>query len=346
MKKKIAKYLYIVLLIVTSCKINDDKRLETIQTKRDNIIDVSKDIIDIKTSILLGNCFLYIIDNYLVISENSPCGDKGIHIFNKNTFEYITSTGIIGKGPGEVTRQGRIGVDHKNKILWVSDHGKQVMWKFPLDSILNNNMYKPTEKLDLLNNLFIERYDFLNDSIALGKAVHVLSTDSYDMVTAKLNLHTNVTEIFGYEHPNAIGKKSNSFFALSLKDSIYVNCYSNCDLMTICNLNGNLKCNIVGPDGLENKNYKKVYYSGIDIIKTYIIASYIGNATFYYDDFKRLKGNLPSKFLIFDKEGNYKETLETGSKFTYFCIDEDNNRIIVYFDGRENPLAYFNFKIN
>lgn len=344
MKQNNIIYLFVSLIFIISCKNSAEQSLEVKQKERSNIIDVSNSIVDIKTNILFGNCFLYIIDNFLVICENSPSGDKGIHLFDKNTFKYITSTGIIGKGPYEVTRQGRIGIDHENKVLWVSDHGKQVMWKFPLDSILRNNLFKPTEKLDLLNKLFIERFGFLNDSIAIGKAVHVLNTDKYEMVTAKLHLNTNKTEIFGYEHPAAVGKKSNSLFALSLNNNFYVNCYSNCDLMTICDLSGNPLCNVVGPDGLENKNFKNAYFFGVDILKSNIVASYIGDVSYYYDEFKRIKGNLPSKFLIFDKAGNYKSTIETGSKFTYFCVDEANSRIIAYFDGRENPLAYFNFK--
>lgn len=334
------------MLFIIACKSNSEEKIEKFQKHRDKIINIEDKIIDIETEILFGNCFLYIIDDILIVAEGPSRFDKGIHLFDKNTFKYITSTVIIGKGPGEVTSPGRIGVDRKNRVLWVQDHGKKVMWKFPLDSILNNEMYKPTDNIDLYNELFIERFSFLNDSIALGKAVRVLSNSSFDMVMAKLNFNTNITEVYGYGHPEAVGRKSNSQFKLSVKNNFYVNCYGYCDLMTICDLDGNLKCNVYGSGWLNNKDNKNNYYKGVDLISNYIIASYLGDAGMIFDEYKRLKSNFPSKFLVFDIDGNYKETIETGHKFFCFCVDEENNRVIAYFDGRENPLGYFNLNFD
>lgn len=338
--------LFVCLLVLTSCKNNNQGKIEKFQNHRDKIINVRDKIVDIKPEVLFGNSHLNIINDILVVTETKPSGEKGIHLFNKNTFKYITSTGIVGKGPGEVTRQGAIKVDNKNSVLWVPDYGKMVLWQFPLDSILSNVMYKPTEKKSLHKELFIERFDFLNDSIVLGKAVRVLSNNSFDMTMAKLNLNTNVTEMYGYEHPEAVGEKSNSKFKLSVENKIYVNCYCFCDLMTICDLDGNLKYNIYGPDKLNNKSNKNDYFSDVDIISKNIIASYIGDIGIVYNEYKRPEGNLPSKFLIFDKDGNYIETIETSYKFTSFCVDEENNRVIAYFADRENPLGYFNLNLD
>ncbi len=44
-------------------------------------------------------------------------------------------------------------------------------------------------------------------------------------------------------------------------------------------------------------------------------------------------------------EENYKGTIKTGHDFTFFCVDEENNRVICYFDDRENPLRYFDLVI-
>ena len=332
-------------MFIIGCKGNNEGKIEKFQKHRDNIINIEDKIIDIKTKILFGKSSLYIINDILIVSEIQPT-NKGIHLFNKNTFKYITSTGIIGKGPGEIARPGRIGIDHKNKVFWVQDHGKMIMWKFPIDSILNKKNYKPTKKIDLHNDLFIERFGFLNDSIALGKAVRVLSNSSFDMVMAKLNLNSNVTEKYGYEHPMTIGKKSNSKFKLSLENNIYVNCYSDCDLMTICDLEGNLKYNVYGPGWLNNKDNKKNYFSDVNLINNHIIASYLGDIAIIFDKYKRPRGNRPTKFLIFNLNGNYEKTIETGHEIQLFCVDEENNRVIVYIDGRENPLGYFNLNID
>jgi len=88
------------------------------------------------------------------------------------------------------------------------------------------------------------------------------------------------------------------------------------------------------------------FFSDVYILNGHIIASYIGDVDIIYNEFKRPEGNRPSKFLIFDLEGNYRATIETEFKFDYFCVDEENNRIIAYFAERENPLGYFDLNLS
>jgi hypothetical protein len=317
-----------------------DKR-EIYQSRRNNKINVSQKIANIDTNLIVGNSTLHIWKNYLIVNEIRPSSPKAIHFFNKTTFQYITSTGIRGKGPGEITRFGRISIDDENDLLWAADHGKKVMWKFNLDSIFKCQDYKPHEKIKLHQDMFIERYDFLNGATAIGKAVRPINNNTFDMPMVKLNLKDNITYKFGYENPYAQGKKSNSGFALSKKMNIYVNAYCYCDLLTICNLEGELSVNIYGPDWKKNKDNKKAYFSEVSFCKKYIIASYIGEKAFIFDKYKRPRGNLPSKFIIFKKNGDYIKTIETGHKFTHFCVDEENSRVICYFED-EPPLRYFN----
>lgn len=147
-------FICLLMLFTIACKTNT-QQTEKYQKHRNNIVSVQNEIIDIKPKIVFGKSWLYIIDDILIVVEQRSYNEKAIHLFNKNTFKYITSTAIIGKGPGEVAVPGKIGVDSKNKILWVDDNGKQVRWKFPLDSILNNEMYKPKDKLDLYEDLYM-----------------------------------------------------------------------------------------------------------------------------------------------------------------------------------------------
>jgi len=326
---------------MVSCQSREDGKSDKYQDDRDNVINVDNRITDIKTDAIFRSPMLYVIDNYLVVQEIKPTTEKGIHFYDKNTFQYITSTGTLGHGPGEIVRSGWIGIDKQNRILWVPDHGRKVLLKFPMDSILANNMFKPSESLNLSNELFIERFDFLNDSIALGKAVHVIGNNSFDMTMAKLNITNNKTVPYGYNHPDATEKRSNSQFALSKQHKFYVNCYYYSDLMTICDLEGNLKYNIYGPDRLENPNNTKAYFIQVHTMGDKIIASYIGDNSVITNEFKRRQGDYPSKFLVFDSNGDYLKTIDTGNKFAYFCVDEANKRVITYFVGRENPLGYF-----
>jgi hypothetical protein len=334
------------ILLWGSCANQGETTKEIAHFSRKNIINVTNRITDIDTDILLGNSLLYIVDDILIVMEIKPSSDKGIHLFSKKDFKYITSTGKLGHGPGEIIRYGRIGIDAENRNFWVPDHGKQMLMKFPLDSVLNNSEFKPTYSLSLSNELFIERFNFLNDSVVLGKAVQVLSSNSYQMVMAKLNTKTNSIENYGYEHPDATGKKSNSYFVLSKEGNFYVNGHVYCDLVTICDLQGNLKYNVLGPDGLENKEFRKTYFTGIDLIGELIVAAYIGADGTIINEHQRLEGNLPSTLLILNKDGDYIATLNTSYKFSSFCIDEENKRVIAYYMDRPNPLGYFEIELD
>lgn len=338
------KTIIIILITIILHACNKKSPTEIYQKTRDNnIIKSAKVINDINTKLLFGESLLYIIDDFLIINEVRPRNNKFIHLFDKNTFEYITSTGDIGKGPKEITRPGRIGLDKKNKNLWLLDHGKQVIWKFELDSVLNNKKYKPSTKVKINNDMFVERFSFLNDSIAIGKGVKVINNHSFEMVMVKLNIKQNKLEKFGYEHPKILGKKSNSLFKLSRENNIYVNCYTECDLITVCKLNGDLKYNIYGPDYSNNEDNNKSYFRGVDITENYIITSYIGDKGIVYNKNKRPTGNLPSKFLIFNLDGTYIKTVDVGIKFTRFCVDKENDRIIAFFN-KKNPLGYIDIK--
>ena len=344
--KNIRIFSVLLVLFVLACKSNTDEKSKYFEEKESKTINVSDKIIDIKTELILGKSDVHIMDSILIVCDIQAVKNNVIYLFDKNTYKYITSTGSLGKGPGEINRIGETTIDEKNKVFWVQDYGKQVMWKFYLDSVLNNKMYKPIEKISLKEELFLARLGIFSDSIALGKALSVDDNYRVEMFMSKFNFNTKVTEKFGYEHPVAIGRKSHSGFKLSKKNNFYVNVYVFCDLMTFCDLDGNLKFNIYGPDWLKNKDNRKDYFHQVNIIDNYIIASYVDGPAFLYDKNKRPYGNSPSRFLIFDFKGNYIKTIETGHKFINFCVDDENNRVIMYFNDRENPLGYINLNID
>ena len=55
-----------------------------------------------------------------------------------------------------------------------------------------------------------------------------------------------------------------------------------------------------------------------------IVALYSGNKSFTNG-----KTNYPTKFVVFDLDGNYLKTLETGYPIISFCYDKDNHRILM-----------------
>ena len=101
-------------------------------------------------------------------------------------------------------------------------------------------------------------------------------------------------------------------------------CYTGYDLMVITDIMGNLKYNIYGPEWKENPTATH-YYSKVVLAKDKIIASYSGGNK-HTDDY------YPTKFFVFDTEGNYLKTLDINRKIADFCYDDNNNRIIMSFN--------------
>lgn len=330
-------------IINVRCVRNTDSSIKK-HKHYDNIVDVNLKLVDIKTEKFFGHSFLYIMNDFLIVVDVRASMDKGIHFYDKHSFKYIASTGIIGNGPGELTRTGAIGIDKNNNFLWVPDHEKMVIWRYSIDSLMIDEFYKPSYKKEMKSASFIITLSLLNDSIALGKGVFPISTSNFEMKTVVYDLFRNDISEFGYEHPETLGMKmSNSYFNLSIENNLYVNSFNKMDLVTICHLNGSLKCNVFGP-GWNNKNKKnQAYFCGVDFIDDKIIASYLGGDEFYFKEQGRPWSNNPSKFIIFDLSGNYIKTIDTGSQFSTFCVDNDSKRVIVFFDDRDNPLAYFNY---
>jgi hypothetical protein len=323
------------IFICLSCTHNSET--EKYQRKRNNIIKVQEQIKEIMTEdALIGReNYLYIMNNYLIISSPKNV-ENVIHLFNKKDFQYIMSFGSIGQGPGEIANMGAIGINEAERLFYVSDHGKQKIVSYSLDSVLINTSYMPEEKMKMNENYFPSRYKYINDTLCVGLVIEPIGNSDFKQSLAKWNMNTGEIKLMKYEHPDIRKKRIN--FAVSMKKNIYVESHYYIDLLTICNLDGDLKYNIYG-DRIKNKQTNKtLYYNDIEFCNDKIIASYSGGDTFTKDE-NGIKSNYPSKFLIFDIKGNYIKTLEVGYSIVDFCYDKDNNRIIMSLDD-EMQFAY------
>lgn len=329
-----------IIVILYSCeKKGVNSELEKYQETRGNVIDVKENIIDIKTPMIVGRPFLYIIDEYLIVCDmQNP--ERGIHLFNKNTFEYVTSTGQRGNGPNQIIRYARFGIDEKNKQFYVVDYGKMALFKFSLDSVLANPNYLPKKAFSLNKELFPETYDFINDSIIIGTGLDIIDHSSYNRTVVRCNIESGEIHKIGKGHPDIDPFKLGIYFALSKKERIYVEGYAEHDLLTISNLQGDRLKNIYGPQWDKEKS-KNGYFYITKIIGDRIIASFNGSDNIIKDEHQRLKGVLPSIFILFStNDGSYLKTLNTKSEIYNFCVDAKNNRIIAYFNDRKTPLGY------
>ncbi len=337
--------LFLSLFLLCSC--NRDTETEKHPDFSKNIIDVSDKIVSIKTNMILGRTGIVSIGKYLLLRDDSSF-DKGFHLFDKKTFEHIASTGSIGQGPGQIIKYSNAKIlpnTADNKSFYVFDYSQLLLYKYVIDSILNNPQYLPQEVLRMNNDRVIGSVSILNDSIFCGVFSRLLKSRSIVDELAQFNINTgkikNITSVDAKNKEEA--RKTHSNFALFPTKDKCIQAYSDIDLLTIYDINGKLLCNIYGSFwGSDKKNFE--FYEQIEISKKYIIAKYLGGIWYARDENQRLRCIFSSKLLVFDIKGNYLKTLNIGEELGSFCFDEENNRIILNFLDRDEPLAYLDLK--
>ena len=320
-----------VLIMIVCWSCTRDSGTEKYQGKRNNVVHVREKTkeIQIEEVIISPLAQFLLLDEYLLISDHHA-SDKLIHVFDKKKFTYLTSIGTKGLGPGEIANLGHMAADHAHRRFFVSDHGKQKIFCYYIDSVLANPFYLPEIKMTMKERQFPSRYHYINDTLCIGLIINPVGNADYEPTVARWNMLTGEIKPMKYKHPR-ISKKRVSF-AASEKQGIYVEGYSHHDLMTICTLDGELKYNIYG-DKWDDRKTSVGYYHGVVFCKDLIVTSFSdGNDSSSIERY-------PTKFLVFNTDGDYIHTLDTGYRIVTFCYDESNNRIILHLDD-EIQFAY------
>ena len=328
-------HLFFIITFCWGCSSNPIT--EKYQSKRNNTINVHDKIKEIKINEVLINNYAvtHIIDNYLFINDYQTANEY-IHIFNKDNFKYVTSTAFKGQGPGEITNIGHIAEDKEKRKFYVSDHGKNKIFSYDLDSVLIDPAYLSVEKMKMGEQEFPNDYIYINDTLSIGVTIQRLGNNNFKPVVGKFNMKTGEIKNMPYStHPDV--KKKRISFAASMEQGIYVECYAPHDLMTICNLEGGLKYNIYGPNW-DTGTHGIYHYGPVEFCNNRIVALYSGEI-----GIKEGKSTWSTKFIIFDLDGNYLKTLETGYQISRFCYDKDNHRIILSMDD-DIQFAYLDLE--
>jgi hypothetical protein len=318
-----------ISLSLLCCGCNISTETEKYQSSRNNIINVRDRVVEIviDAPLIGSNSRLYLIDDYLIIKDFGAF-DELIHLFDRSSFTYVTSIANRGQGPGEIANIGYIAVDEARRKFYVPDHGKNKIFSYDLDSVLNHSpSYMPDVKLEMTDTLYTWQWQVLNDSIAFCRIIQPIGNNNFKPTAGKRNMLTGEITLMPYENPRITGRKRSTPVA-SPEHGIYVEYYHNHDLMTICNLDGDLICNIYGPDWSEDVNPNFDYYTKAIFCGDRIYAKYSGE----YIINEKGQSNWPTRFHVFDLRGDYIQTLETGMRIVDFCYDKGNNRLIICFD--------------
>lgn len=325
--------LLFLLLIIIGWSCTHGSKTEKYQNKRENIVQVRNRIkeIEMEDVLINRNAQLYSIREYLIICDYKSY-DKQILLFDKKSFRYIAGTAYKGEGPDEVTNIGYVGIDEANRKFYVTDHGRHKIFGYNVDSVVANPLYKREVKMNMKERRFPHKYQYVSDTLCMGIIIEPTGNYGFNQSVSAWNMLTGEIKPMSYVHPE-IEKKRVSF-AVSLEKGIYVECYNHHDLMTICGLDGNLKCNIYGSKWNSRKTNSVCYYGDVVFCDDRIVVSNSAGK----DNFAKVE-LYPTEFLVFDTNGDYLQTLETGYNISNFCYDKDNNRIIMSLDD-EIQFAY------
>ena len=324
-------YFVLFVFFASSCFRNSD--VEKSQNHSTNIIDVKESVkeIIIDTPLIGGWARPFIVNDYLLISD-SQSEEKLISIFDKNNFSYLMGVGDAGEGPNEITNMGVIVPDEVHHRFFVPDYGKLKVLSYSVDSILKNPFYRPEVKGDMKELQFPDRFVYVNDTFCIARSIMVGESKYFQQSLVRWNMLTGEMKLLVEGHPKIERKRSQ--FAVSLEHNLIVDCYAHHDLMTIYDLDGNLKYNIYGPDWDDKTSNDMVYYDAVVICKDKIVAAYAGGRNWSDEGF-------PNFFQVYDFDGNYIKTLNIGRKICNFCYDQELNRLIMVLDN-EIQFAYLN----
>jgi hypothetical protein len=215
---------------------------------------------------------------------------------------------------------GHIATDVKRRKLYVTDHGKNKIFSYDMDSLLRIPNYLPTTQLMLSPKGFPNWYQYISDTLSIGVFVEPTSESTFHQSVGKWNMTTGAISLMKYEQPDV--RKRRVCLAVSTKHGEYVEGYRHNDLLTICTLNGTLKHNIYGPRWDKDDAGSTYYWSEVIFCGNHILALYSGKS-----NSERIRET--STIEVFDLDGNYVKTLDVGYKVKHFCYDETNNRLIL-----------------
>ena len=124
-------------------------KTEIYQSDRENVLDIKNQVheILIDTPFIGSIVRLFLLDDYLII-EDCRSDDQLIRLFDRQSFDYVKSTGTLGEGPGEIVNIGFIGTCPGSREFYVSDHGKQKIFCYHVDSLLADPLYFPSVKYE------------------------------------------------------------------------------------------------------------------------------------------------------------------------------------------------------
>ncbi|MFI3304048.1 MAG: hypothetical protein SNF68_00015 [Rikenellaceae bacterium] len=324
---------------------------ERYQTTRDNIVDVSEKLvkIDLGEDLLLGQGSVTIVGEYLLIGDYTSKKEL-LHILDRTSFDHIWSGLRKGRGRGEVQALGKISADEERRCFFAIGRGNAVAYN--VDSLMNMRDYTPANygSIRISDDSFdgtrsVGSIEYVNDTLSFALLISIpkdgrvsvsngmLKIKGGSLQTTAFNTTKGGVNIVGRSYPDDV----EPFFCGtgSLRHNLIAEGHQSKDLLSLHDLEGNLICNVFGPDW-ESLD-EKIGFKSIHIIDDQIFATYSGRNV----DEPKME---PECITIFDINGEYLKTLDFGVGIFSYTYDKKRDRLILFVESEENPIVYIDMK--
>lgn len=260
--------------------------------------------------------------------------DSLIGVFNASDLAFEGLIAKLGPAPEEISRSGAVQYDPATGCLSIFDYGQMAIKTFNVDSALTHKPYSPRITGRIPAGNIPDRYVRINDSIGIARLIKVPDKSSrrggYDQSLCRYNIHSGEAEEFGLTGRQE-GLKT--LFAVNLPKNRIVECATNNDLISIYDIEGEKIRDIQGPRYDSESVVKGVrFFTHITTSGDNIFALYSGS-----DD---RDTNVYGRYIhVYDLDGNYKKTLDTGTLIGHIGYDENSNRLIMICEDSDIQLA-------
>ncbi len=275
----------------------------------------------------------FLICDSVIFITNTPDNTHQIHIYN-DEFEYLGSGGLKGKGPGEIINPFMARIDYEKDILWFADMGRQELIKFPVDSLVSNPGFNPSQSIPIPKDLWIiSLFGSYTDNL-----FHFADFQSPTNLVSFFNQQGQRIDSLTIYKENLPSGLINSNKQAFMPTYIYqfhpdyqrlVVAWVYSDKFAILKGDGEIIKILKGPDDIDqipditNENQIRSY-AQIQVDEKYIYMLYRGSSTFDAD--KNL--NLPNRIFVFDWDGQPIASLYIDHPIPQFTLDKTNNRFL------------------
>lgn len=322
-------------MIPQSCNYNDSDIFP-------KTISLTGSIPEIEKVFLQGAVHIY--DSMLILS-NTPMSKEQIHLFNKNTYKYICSTGRTGRGPGEISNPFSTDIEEGNGVFWFMDQGKKRLWKFNIEDILISSNYRPVEYIPIEARQIIINFSYYKDTLFyyIDEDPSILAS-FFDMdghLLEDFQLHNKI-DLYGSEEISYQNRRTLLYYFINHHPAkqLFAVTYRYSDLIVVIDNKGNIKyssrdlnhdLNI--PDLNSDKKNRLVSY--VRSNERFIYRLYNSNA----QNYESIKDILMKEIHVYDWEAKPIAKLNLDHEVFSFDIDYENGRIVAF--SKEAGIVYY-----